>query len=92
MFALKFEVRANANNTNIFVEQETLLDIPSNDKGAVDKACMIGMGSFATPKEMLITSEAIMSKLKFTRAEHKFEEITHGTLNRGSYRVLAKKI
>ena len=92
MFALKFEIRATANNTNMFVEQETVVNVSLNEKATIDKACMIGMGAFATPREMKAASDFLSIHLLKTKSESKFEEVTSAPLTRGSYRILAKRV
>ena len=91
MIALKFEVRATANNTNMFAEQNTIVEVSMIEKASIEKACMIALGSFATPREMMEISKFLSNNL-FTKNEQKFEEITHGVLGRGSYRILAKRV
>lgn len=92
MIALKFEVRAKANGTNMFVEQETATEVSLNERASIDKACMIGMGSFSTPREMMIASEALVKRLVSIRSEHKFEEVYQSPLMSGSCRILAKLV
>ena len=90
MIALKFEVRAKANGTNMFVEQDTVTEVSLKERASIDKACMVSMGSFSTPREMIAASETLAKKLVSVRSEHKFEEVYQSPLINGSCRILAK--
>ena len=87
MFALKFELRATANGTNMFVEQDTVLEVSLNEPGVVDRACMIALGTCASPQEMRAISGFLTTHLLTVNSIHKFEEVTHGALSKGSYRI-----